>query len=392
VSAVHVLVIGGGIGGLCLAHGLRGAGIGVAVYERDESSDARAQGYRISLKREGVDALRRCLPGELFELCAATAIRTATRMTFMDSQLRPKFSKPLPPQDDAHGFGVNRRTLREILLTDLTVHFGKSLERYEERADGEVTAYFTDGGQATGDVLVGADGTSSAVRRQLVPGAVIDELDAAIYGRTPLTDDVAGWLPDKLTDTFNRVIAEDAALAVATCRARERPSAAVARLAPRARLTDVDDYLQWMVSPLADAVRDADPASLHRAALDRVTGWHPGAARVIAEAEVAATFAVVLTSARPVDGWDSRAVTLLGDAIHTMSPGRGEGANTALHDADLLRGALSDAHTGRLPLELAKRRYEAQMLYHGFQAVEQSLSHPFGPPRAPGIRAAAPQG
>ncbi len=38
---LRVLVIGGGLGGLCLAQGLRKAGISVAVYERDSEPSAR---------------------------------------------------------------------------------------------------------------------------------------------------------------------------------------------------------------------------------------------------------------------------------------------------------------------------------------------------------------
>src|SRR5690242_17028395 len=95
-ASPHILIIGGGIAGLCLAQGLIGAGISVAVYERAASAAAGRQGYRLSLRKPGTDALRACLPGPLFQLCAATAIRPATRMVFTDQQLNPKFAKPVP--------------------------------------------------------------------------------------------------------------------------------------------------------------------------------------------------------------------------------------------------------------------------------------------------------
>src|SRR3981081_114085 len=70
-TPLHVLiVIGGGVGGLCLAQGLKKSGISVAVYERDTSARFRNQGYRISIQQDGARALRGCLPENLFRLCA----------------------------------------------------------------------------------------------------------------------------------------------------------------------------------------------------------------------------------------------------------------------------------------------------------------------------------
>ena len=65
--------------------------------------------------------LRDCLPENLFNLCVATAIKTATRLVVLDQQLNQKFARPLshPTLPDNSGFGVNRLTLREILLADL---------------------------------------------------------------------------------------------------------------------------------------------------------------------------------------------------------------------------------------------------------------------------------
>jgi 2-polyprenyl-6-methoxyphenol hydroxylase-like FAD-dependent oxidoreductase len=46
---LKVLIIGGGTGGLCLAHGLRKAGVAVKVFERDHTPEYRLQGYRLNI-------------------------------------------------------------------------------------------------------------------------------------------------------------------------------------------------------------------------------------------------------------------------------------------------------------------------------------------------------
>jgi hypothetical protein len=142
------------------------------------------------------------------------------------------------------------------------------------------------------------------------------------------------WLPEVLTDSFNRITGPGGAgMAVATCRTREPVAGAGTRFG--LTLTDVPPYLAWMVTLPDDRLRDASAVDVHRAARSVVDGWHPAAGRIIDEADVASTFPVVISSAQPVTPWRDRAVTLLGDAVHTMSPGRGEGANVALRDASL---------------------------------------------------------
>ncbi|MPZ85317.1 MAG: NAD(P)-binding protein [Actinophytocola sp.] len=377
-ASPHVLIIGGGVGGLCLAQGLTKSGISVALYERGESASFRGQGARISLKKAGSDALRACLPGNLFDLCVATSIAPATRMAVTDQWLNEAFAMPIPhvePEDST--FGVNRLTIREILLSGLddVVHFTKSLVRYEHPADGRVRAHFADGTAATGDLLVGADGTNSVTRNQLVPDAELEDLHWSIWGKTPITGGLE-WVPEVLVDSFNRIKGPGGtSMSVATCRPRTPVADAVAALAPGTRLTEVPDYFSWTVS-LTDEFRDGDSATLHRLVRDLTADWHPAVRRIVAEAEVPATFPVNIRSARPVLAWSDPAVTLLGDAIHTMSPGRGEGANTALRDAELLRGALVDVTTKGVPLGQAKAAYEAEMLRHGFAAVASSRTNP----------------
>jgi 2-polyprenyl-6-methoxyphenol hydroxylase-like FAD-dependent oxidoreductase len=128
---------------------------------------------------------------------------------------------------------------------------------------------------------------------------------------------------------------------------------------------------------------DLVASDVHRLAHAAVRSLDPSIGRIVAEAEIDATFAVRVTSARPVPPWrqDTPAVTLLGDAVHTMSPGRGEGATVALRDAQGLRAAIRAAASGRTTLADATGAYQSAMLEYGFAAVEASRHRPFVPAR-----------
>jgi 2-polyprenyl-6-methoxyphenol hydroxylase-like FAD-dependent oxidoreductase len=75
----------------------------------------------------------------------------------------------------------------------------------------------------------------------------------------------------------------------------------------------------------------------------------------------------------PGQRWPLGPVTLLGDAIHATSPTGGNGANTALHDADLLRRNLIAAAAGEQPLLEAVGDYERQLFTYGTEAVRHSV-------------------
>src|SRR5215469_2472242 len=98
-APLHVLIIGGGVGGLCLAQGLKQSGINVAVYERDQSGHFRHQGYRIGINTDGGRALHACLPDHLFNLFVATSCKPTTggRFASLDAQLEVITAMPLPP-------------------------------------------------------------------------------------------------------------------------------------------------------------------------------------------------------------------------------------------------------------------------------------------------------
>ena len=382
---MKVAVVGAGIGGLCLAQGLLKAGVDVTVYERDASLDSRGQGYRLHL--DAGPALHACLPPDLYELCVATSGRPSTSMSVVTERLRTlrhnEINPPADPYDPATlSTSVNRRTFREILAARLgsVIEFGRTCTGFEQDA-GSVRIHFADGSAAEADVLVAADGVGSPIRQQYLPHAQVEDTGSvSVFGRTLLTEQTRNLVPTHTWDGFTAVIGARIGMAIGVLDFREPPPDAAARIAPDVRLNPAQPYLMWGATGNARhfAVRSGEslgalgPAALHATVLATIRRWHPGLVRLVELAEIEETCVVTIRTATQIDLWPSSRVTLLGDAIHAMSPAGGSGANTALRDAALLATHLGAAARGEQPLVEAIAEYERQMVDYGFAAVRAS--------------------
>jgi salicylate hydroxylase len=381
------MIIGGGIGGLCLAQGLRRAGIAVSVYERTEARTDWLQGYRIHINPHGSRALHHCLPPAGWQTFLETVSVDGgsfgfTTERFVDLlRLSGDEITPKGGPEDRH-YGVSRISLREVLLSgmDDIVRLGKTFERYETGTDGRVTAHFSDGSSATADVLIGADGANSRVRRQLLPHAErIDTGIVAIAGKHRL-DGAGATLPHALTHDVNMVIPAGRGFLFTAVWHPDRRTLRPDTDPPEGFLLDnATAYTFWAYAdasselPLAGELDALSGSDLRRLVLDRTSGWAPALRDLVAGSDPGTVNAVRVRSSTPVDAWQTGPVTLLGDAIHNMTPMGGIGANTALRDADLLRRQLTAVSSGQQPLLPALHEYERQMLRYGFAAVKQSL-------------------
>jgi len=379
---LDVVIIGGGIGGLCLAQGLRSAGIPVIVYERTQSRTDWLQGYRIHINPHGSRALHDCLPPAAWQRFLDSVSLSGGGFGFtterLDDLLRFAGSEFLSDADPAGShYGVSRISLREVLLCDLdeVVRLGKSFDRYETSPDGKVIAYFSDGTSAIADVLVGADGANSVVRQQLLPHAErIDTGILAIAGKHRLD---GAELPRILREDANMVIPADSGFLFTAVWEPDRKTL-VEQTAPADFLLDnTTAYTFWAYADAAsrfparsDTLSGPD---LTDVVLSRATGWAPALRELIGGSDPTTVNAIHVRSATPVEPWQTGRVTLLGDAIHNMTPMGGIGANTALRDADLLRRQLVAVAAGRQELRPALRTYEDQMRAYGFDAVKRSL-------------------
>jgi 2-polyprenyl-6-methoxyphenol hydroxylase-like FAD-dependent oxidoreductase len=400
---LRVAVAGAGLGGLCLARGLLRAGADVTVYERDASLAGRRQGYRLHLDARAGLALQACLPPDSLALFQATCGQASRHLTVVSEKLRVLHEQATAdPGADPYApatlsTSVDRQTFREVLAAGLDgrIAFGHELTSYELTGPhsgsgpgpgpGGVRLHFAGGGSADADVLVGADGVNSAVRRQYLPDASpADTGTWCIYGKTPLRGDSA--LPGAVKEGFTAVVGGRLGMALGVVRFRQPPQAL--------GLTAAGDYVMWALAGERrafgvpdEALTVMDAAGLHALSAGLIKTWHPDLRALHARAEVDETFGVRVRAAPAVPPWPPSRVTVLGDAIHAMSPARGSGANTALRDAALLCRTLtsaaaqtSAAPAGTAPagtapagdLVAAIGEYEQQMRAYGFAAVAAS--------------------
>jgi 2-polyprenyl-6-methoxyphenol hydroxylase-like FAD-dependent oxidoreductase len=155
----RALIIGGSVGGLFAANLLRTIGWDVTVFER-ANEDLAGRGAAIGVTEELFEVLRRI--GVRLDTSAGVVVRS---IIALDRAGSITHDVPRRPVTDA--WARIYRPLKETLPAQ---HFRQAttLAQVEQQANS-VTAIFSDGSRAQGELLIGADGIHSTVRRQFAP-------------------------------------------------------------------------------------------------------------------------------------------------------------------------------------------------------------------------------
>ncbi|MEV2266204.1 FAD-dependent oxidoreductase [Nonomuraea africana] len=315
------LVIGGGIAGPVTAMALRRAGIEATVYEAYASS-AEGIGGTLTIAPNGLDALR--------AVGAEAAVRAVgqpvTRTVITDGRGRRIGELPglpdLPPSQAMWRSELYRAVHDQAVASGVPIEHGRRLVGVEE-GPGGVTARFADGGSATADLLVGADGIRSTVRTVIDPGAPAPRhvpllnfgglADVAVPGAgTDAACFVFGargffgyWVqPDGRTAWF------------ANLPHREPMSAA------QARASSAEEWLRRLREIYAGDLPGGD--LLRHTAAEQLV--------VLGSVEIMPS----------VPHWHRGRMVLVGDSAHAPSPSSGQGASLAAESAVELARCLRD--------------------------------------------------
>ncbi|KAI0838506.1 hypothetical protein F5Y06DRAFT_268252 [Hypoxylon sp. FL0890] len=185
----RVLIVGAGLGGLTLAQCLRKQNIPFEIFERDSDPVSRASGWAIGLHTVLGDLLS-SVPQDM-----PPFKETVSHLPPLDLEAQLAFyfrdqrhvvqSTPEKPIIRA-----NRFRFREWLSNQIPIQWGKKVIQVVETED-EVRVHFEDGSTAAGDILVGADGVHSVVREHVLQRPNEDTLRtvpaAIIIGETTVS-------------------------------------------------------------------------------------------------------------------------------------------------------------------------------------------------------------
>ncbi|MFB8413958.1 FAD-dependent oxidoreductase [Streptomyces albidoflavus] len=349
----RIAVVGAGPGGLACARTLQLHGIPVTVFDRDGGPGARDQGGTLDLHEDnGQLALREAgLLAEFHRL----ARPEGQEMRQLDAASGTVGFHFVPEEHDRFKPEIDRGVLRDLLLDSLqpgTVRWGHTLRSVGGPEQGPRTLHFTDGTTVEADLVIGADGAWSKVRRAVSP---------AVPRYTGISF-LEAWFHD-----VDRRHPEIAALV-----GQGGASAADGTRGMFAQRNGDDHIRVYLIQRTpADWITAAgltpqDTDGIRALLLDRYRAWSPRLRRILTDNDGPYVDRPLHALPVPHTWTPSPTLTLLGDAAHLMPP-LGVGVNLALLDAAELALALTRHPT----VADAVHAYERTMLprSHATQAL-----------------------
>ncbi|MDX2376752.1 FAD-dependent oxidoreductase [Microbacterium sp. LRZ72] len=334
-----ILVVGGGIGGLATAIALQSTGNDVTVIEKQADLHSSVFGVGII---QPANALRALDAIGCAQACLDAGYGAAAWGSMYDADgnfLRDMPGTLIEGSDFPPMNGVTRPHLHQILTSranevGVDIRYSTTFEDLEADAAG-VTVRFPGGTTERFDLVVGADGVRSQVRRHVL-GA---EIEPHYIGQSAFRVNVPR------TPEIDRIVLQ----------ASRQGMAGFVPIGP--------DLAYFFYN--AEMARDARPPRGHlkEALLGHIAHYGGLTGRVrdeylvnVADDDIVLRPEESLIAAAP---WHKGRVVLVGDAVHTVTPHLGQGAAQAIEDGVVLAETLAahDDHEAAFA-EYTARRYE----------------------------------
>lgn len=323
---LRIAIVGGGIGGLSLGIALQQRGFSPQIFE--QASELAEVGAAVALSANSTRELQRLgvldaieavatEPTELIFRGWRDATRIAAYPVRQNAAYRNRYGAPY--------LGIHRAELQRILSGALgagALHLGHRLTGLVEDGD-TVDLEFANGRIARADLVIGADGVRSAVRRWMTGG------ERSVYSGT---------------SAFRGIVPADRLSALPDPQAIQfwmGPDAHLLHYAIGGAGEDIN-YFAVVEGPGTWPRPDSSTFEIEpHEALAAFTGWHPAVTEMIGATPHRLQWGLFVVP--HLLRWHRGRVVMLGDATHAMVPHHGQGANTTIEDAITLAALLADA-------------------------------------------------
>lgn len=337
-ECLSILIAGAGIGGLAAAANLISAGHRVKILEA--APELGEVGAGIQMSANAVKILYNLgLKGELDKICVRpSAYNFRVHSTGELIQTMPlgethekRFGAPYIQLHRADIHDVLARKVKD--LDPDCIELGATVKGFEESDDG-VTVFVENGKSYQGDILIGADGIKSAVRRQLFGDQAANYTGQVAWRIVVPTD----RLPDDFMEQTMTV----------WCGPRSHAVIYYLRggdLINFVGLVAMEGWEQegWTIKcPWEDMKAD-------------FAGWHPMVQQILDAADKDECYRWALNNRQALPKWSEGRVTLLGDSCHPTLPYLAQGAVMAIEDGAVLTRALAQESDHQAALQLYER-------------------------------------